>query len=136
MDWKKQRNEVRAYIADLSELRPQYAKEAKQRAKQKIDEGLVVECPMCDDGTMLDILHVFLPLVQDFDDPELDSDIHIRCPKCQHENLFTIVFDMDDENALDKNLEMEKTGDYPQEQIEKSKGLIRERKQRKQRKRK
>ena len=39
MDWEKQRNEVRAYIADLSESRPQYVKEAKQRAKQETDAG-------------------------------------------------------------------------------------------------
>ena len=135
MSRKQRQSEVRAFITELSESRPQYVKEAKQRAKEQTDAGWVTACPICDDGTMLDTLHIFPPLVQDFDDPKLGSEIHIRCPKCQHEDLFTIAFDEDDENAYDKALEIEKTGRYPQEQIEELKGDITGRKRRKRRKR-
>ena len=121
MSRKQRQSEVRAFITELSESRPQYVKEAKQRAKEQTDAGWVTACPICDDGTMLDTLHIFPPLVQDFDDPKLGSEIHIRCQKCQHEDLFTIAFDEDDENAYDKALEIEKTGRYPQEQDRKTK---------------
>ena len=101
------REHIRQAITDLARQRPKYLREAKQRAKRLAKEGKI-ECPVCNDGTLLDILHVFPPLKPNLDDPILDTDWHVRCLKCGHEDWFTIKFNQDDEQAKPLMAEFEK----------------------------
>ena len=83
--------QVRDAISMLSTKSPKYVKEAKKRA-EKYSKDNKIECVICVDGTPLDILHVFPPLNPDPTDKLIDTDWHVKCPKCNHEDLFTTHF--------------------------------------------
>ena len=89
---------VRQAIRELSEERPQYVIEARQRATQ-MSKTHKINCPICADDTRLDILHVFPPLKRNLDDPLIDTDWHVRCKVCGHEDWFTMKLEASDPKA-------------------------------------
>ncbi|MDE0314661.1 MAG: hypothetical protein OXM61_07160 [Candidatus Poribacteria bacterium] len=86
--------EVRSCISKLSTERPQYVKEARERA-ENYSGSFSIDCVICLDGTKLDILHIFPPINPDPIDSFIDTDLHVKCPKCGHEDWFTIQFRVD-----------------------------------------
>ena len=116
MSKKKEKHyqEVRDFISELTTKRPKYVADAQKRAEKYSKQG-VIECPMCVDGTHLDILHILPPLNPDPTDEIIDTDWHVKCPKCNHEDYFTVEFRHDQEEFK----EMEETMKQQREQRKK-----------------
>ena len=87
-----QPNEIHKFIKDLQKHRPDYLAEAKKRADDLTSRGWVVRCPICD--TQLSILHVFPQLTLNVD-TMIDTDWHVKCGNCGHEDLFTMMYKQD-----------------------------------------
>ena len=85
---KMQPNEIHKFIKDLRKHRPDYLAEAKERADDMRSSGYIIRCPIC--KTQLSILHVFPQLTLNVD-PIIDTDWHVKCGNCNHEDLFTIT---------------------------------------------
>ena len=96
--------QVRRVIAGLTLDNPKYVEAAKERA-EKCDG--IVDCPICADGTLLDTLHIFPADKVDLDYPMNGTTHHVKCPKCGHEGLFTLLPD-DSEEAKPLIAEWEK----------------------------
>ena len=84
-----QPNEIHKFIKDLRKHRPDYLAEAKERADDMTSSGHKIRCPICE--TQLSILHVFPQLTFNVD-PIIDTDWHVKCGNCNHEDLFTVIY--------------------------------------------
>ena len=85
---KMQPDEIHKFIKDLRKHRPDYLAEAKERAYDMTSSGVKIRCPICE--TQLSILHVFPQLTFNVDSM-IDTDWHLKCGKCNHEDLVTII---------------------------------------------
>ena len=80
--------EIHKFIKDLRQHCPHYWAEAKKRADDMRSNGWTVPCPIC--KTELSLLHVFPQLTSNVD-AMIDTDWHVKCGNCNHEDLFTII---------------------------------------------
>ena len=106
-----EREKVRGWFAKLEQVRPEYVRQGRDRAKKWTEEGWGIQCPEClthNIDTFLDVLcilpalprevrHINIGMDGQAETTPIGQDVIVECPTCGHLKWITITHEVPDE---------------------------------------